>query len=132
MPYITPSYTFTPGRAGSGTINLSGIANFNIKKLVAVINQTHGIIIYQSDNPGLRFVENTGATIRLLVDTSYMSSADTLQVLYDDGSSSSTTISIGDVAGLQAALDGKQKTITFGTAPPTGGSDGDLYIQYTA
>lgn len=31
----------------------------------------------------------------------------------------------------QTALDGKQKTITSGTASPSGGVDGDIYLQYT-
>jgi hypothetical protein len=37
---------------------------------------------------------------------------------------------IGDTTGLQTALDGKQKTITSGTAAPSGGADGDIYLQY--
>lgn len=36
-----------------------------------------------------------------------------------------------DNAALAAALNGKQKTITSGTAAPTGGVDGDIYLQYT-
>lgn len=31
---------------------------------------------------------------------------------------------------MQAALNGKQKTISMGTAAPSGGSNGDIYIQY--
>jgi hypothetical protein len=38
---------------------------------------------------------------------------------------------IADVTGLQTALDAKQKTITSGTAAPSGGVDGDIYLQYT-
>ena len=38
---------------------------------------------------------------------------------------------ISDVSGLQTALDGRQKTITSGTAAPSGGVDGDFYFQYT-
>lgn len=38
---------------------------------------------------------------------------------------------ITDVSGLQTALEGKQKTITSGTAAPSGGADGDIYLQYT-
>ena len=30
----------------------------------------------------------------------------------------------------QTALDGKQKVITSGTAAPSGGVDGDIYLQY--
>ena len=33
---------------------------------------------------------------------------------------------------VSTALSGKQPIITSGTAPPSGGSDGDIYIQYTA
>lgn len=35
-----------------------------------------------------------------------------------------------DVTGLVAALAAKQKTITSGTAAPSGGVDGDIYLQY--
>jgi hypothetical protein len=38
---------------------------------------------------------------------------------------------IADITGLQTALDAKQKIITSGTAAPTGGVDGDIYLQYT-
>lgn len=34
--------------------------------------------------------------------------------------------------GLYTALNAKQKTITSGTAAPSGGSNGDIYIQYTS
>lgn len=34
-------------------------------------------------------------------------------------------------SATQTALDGKQKTITSGTAAPSGGADGDIYLQYT-
>jgi hypothetical protein len=40
------------------------------------------------------------------------------------------THAIADVTGLQTALDGKQKTITSGTAAPSGGVNGDIYLQY--
>jgi len=36
-----------------------------------------------------------------------------------------------DNAALTAALNAKQKTITSGTTAPTGGVDGDIYLQYT-
>ena len=44
---------------------------------------------------------------------------------------STHTHAISDTTGLQTALDGKQKTITSGTASPSGGVDGDIYLQYT-
>jgi hypothetical protein len=49
------------------------------------------------------------------------------------GSSSwgSITGTLSSQTDLQTALDLKQKTITSGTASPSGGVDGDIYLQYT-
>ena len=40
-----------------------------------------------------------------------------------------TTIE-GNITTLQTSVSGKQKTITSGSSTPSGGSDGDIYIQY--
>lgn len=46
--------------------------------------------------------------------------------------STSTTNALSAAQGkaLKGLVDGKQKTITRGTAAPSGGSSGDIYIQY--
>ena len=46
--------------------------------------------------------------------------------------STSTTNALSAAQGkaLKGLVDGKQKTITRGTATPSGGSSGDIYIQY--
>lgn len=46
--------------------------------------------------------------------------------------STSTTNALSSNQGraLKALIDAKQKTITRGTATPSGGSSGDIYIQY--
>lgn len=46
--------------------------------------------------------------------------------------STSTTNALSANQGkvLKGLVDGKQKTITKGTASPSGGSNGDIYIQY--
>jgi hypothetical protein len=36
----------------------------------------------------------------------------------------------GVTSAIQTQLDNKQKTITSGTAAPSGGADGDIYLQY--
>lgn len=77
----TPSVTFTPGAAGAGTLNLSGIANFEIRRLVAVINLTRGAVLYA---PTLASATVSGSTLTLSVDTSTHNAADTLWVKYDD------------------------------------------------
>ena len=40
-----------------------------------------------------------------------------------------TTIE-GNITTLTNSIKGKQKTITSGTSAPSGGSNGDIYIQY--
>ena len=82
--FLTPSYTFTPGASGIGTLDLSSIASFDIKKLVAVINQTTGEPIYATGTIGLRFTSEVSGVITLFFDTSAMSSGDKLQVIYED------------------------------------------------
>lgn len=83
--WITPAYTFTPGGSGVGTLDLSGISSFDIKRLVAVNNLTRDEVIY---SPGTEtskgFTNVTGTTITLQFDTTGMNSADRLAVIYDD------------------------------------------------
>lgn len=82
--FIAPTYTFTPGASGVGTVNLSGIASFDIKYLVCIINQTDGIVIYSTASTTKGFTSVVGTTVTLQFDTSSMSSGDTLQVIYED------------------------------------------------
>ena len=82
--FLAPSYTFTPGASGVGTVNLSGIANFNIKFLVAVINQTRGVTIYATGSTATRYTALAGTTLTLFADTSDHNSGDVLQVIYEE------------------------------------------------
>ncbi len=84
--FITPTYTFTPGISGVGTVNLSGIDSFNIKNLVSIINQTKGVVIYATGSQTLKYTNVSGTTVTLFFDTTGMSSGDTLQVIYEDNS----------------------------------------------
>jgi hypothetical protein len=81
--FITPTYTFTPGASGVGTVDLSGIADFNPRQLVAVINQTRGVTIYATGDTALRYTVVSGSTVNLHADTSTHSSDDSLQVIYE-------------------------------------------------
>lgn len=81
--FITPAYTFTPGASGVGTINLSGITGFDIKKLAAVINQTRGIVIYSTASEALKYTALAGSTLTLFLDTAAHASTDVLQVVYE-------------------------------------------------
>lgn len=83
--YITPNYTFTPGPSGAGTVDLHGIDNFDIKRLVAIVNQTTGAMIYSSGNSSCNYTNVSGKIITLKFDTSSQSSSDILQIVYDTG-----------------------------------------------
>jgi hypothetical protein len=82
--FIVPSYTFTPGASGVGTVNLSGITSFDIKKLVSIINQTRGVIIYATASSTYKYTGVAGSTVTLFVDTSTHDANDKLQVIYED------------------------------------------------
>jgi hypothetical protein len=81
--FTTPTYVFTPGASGVGTVNLSGISGFNIKNLVAVINQTRGVTIYATGGALTKYTALAGTTLTLFVDTSTHNGADVLQVIYE-------------------------------------------------
>jgi hypothetical protein len=81
--FITPSLTFVPGTSGVGYVDLYGIPAFDVKRLVSLINQTTGTIIYSTADPSLRFTNVTGTQVYLLFDTSSMSGANLIQVVYD-------------------------------------------------
>lgn len=84
--FVTPSYTFTPGASGVGTLDLFGITNFDPRKLVAVINQTRGVVIYSTGGAATRYTAIAGTLLTLNVDTSAQSSGDALQVIYEQTS----------------------------------------------
>ncbi len=90
--FIAPAYTFTTGASGVGTVNLSGISGFNIKYLVSIINQTKGQIIYVTGTTAYKYTNVTGTTVTLFYDTTSMSSGDILQVIYEDLSPISVTL----------------------------------------
>jgi len=82
--FVTPSYTFTPGASGVGTLDLFGITDFNSRKLVAVINQTRGVVIYSTGGAATRYTALAGTLLTLNVDTSTHSAGDALQVIYEE------------------------------------------------
>lgn len=82
--FITPTYNFTPGASGVGSVNLSGVTGFNVKNLVSIINQTKGVVIYATGSQSLKYTNVTGTTVTLFADTSSMSAGDALQVIYED------------------------------------------------
>jgi hypothetical protein len=82
--FVSPTVTFTPGVSGVGTVDLSDIESFDIRRLVAIINQTDGVVIYATGLPAKKYTDVTAAVVSLFYDTSAMDAGDVLQVIYED------------------------------------------------
>ena len=82
--FLTPVYAFTPGAAGVGTVDLSSIPNFDIKRLVAIINQTSGVLIYSTASATKKYTNEALGVVTLAFSTASMNAADKLQVIYED------------------------------------------------
>lgn len=80
--FITPAYTFSPGASGVGYVDLHGIDNFDVKRLVAIINQTQGVLIYSTGAVATKFTAVTGTQVTLNFNTTSHSASDRLQVIY--------------------------------------------------
>ncbi len=78
---ITPAYTFNPG---TNTLNLSGIAAFNVANLFAVINLKTGALIY-APLAGYGYSALSGTVLTLQASLAGCAAADPLMILYDDG-----------------------------------------------
>lgn len=89
--FLSVNYTFVPGASGVGTLSL-GITNFDPKRLVAVINQTRGVMIYSTGSVDLRYSNISGNTLTLFFDTTGHSANDVLQVIYNDPNPLSTSL----------------------------------------
>jgi hypothetical protein len=97
--YITPSYVFTPGASGVGTIE-TNITNFDIKLLVGIINVTRGTVIYWPSSSDKGFTNISGDTITLEADTSSHNSADILQIVYDSTADYPVNVNTGQAQPL--------------------------------
>ncbi len=99
---ITPSYTFTPGASGVGTID-TNIVNFDIKLLYAIINVTRETIIYTPAISGRGYTSITGDTITLEFATTGMNSGDILQFIYDSTADYPSFVNTGQAQPLTEA-----------------------------
>lgn len=105
---LTADYSFT---ASTRTLDFSATSGFDVKRLVAVINLTRGVIIYAPSVTGYSSISG-GNVLTLSYDTTSQSDSDALMVLYDaphlgrqaDAASQSAALSTEDVALLGALL----------------------------
>ena len=79
--FVVTNYTFSPGASGVGYVDVI-IPNFTISRLVSIINQTKGEIIYATGAAATRYTAVSGNRVTLFYNTSTHSSADVLQIVY--------------------------------------------------
>jgi len=83
-------YIFSPGVSGSGYVDFIGANDFDISRVVAIINQTKGIVIYATGSTDTRYTSISGNKVYLFYDTSTQSSSDKLQIVYNSSKALST------------------------------------------
>jgi hypothetical protein len=82
---VNVSYTFAPGAARVGTLDLSAIPNFDIKQLMAVVNISKGSVIFLAGDSTRGFVSENSGVVTLIASTMGHSASDELQIIYDVG-----------------------------------------------
>lgn len=118
--FITPTYTFTPGASGVGTVDLSNIPSFDIRRLIAIINQTDGVIIYTTASEEKKHTAEASGVVTLFFDTSTMDAGDDLQIVYDSADEPATQATLAAMsAKLPATLAQKSSANSFGVVLST-------------
>jgi len=99
--FLSVNSIFVPGASGVGTITLA-IPDFDVKKLVSVINQTKGEIIYSTGSTTLRYTSLVGNRLTLNYDTTTHSPNDVIQVIYND--SNPLSIALDNISVMFRAI----------------------------
>lgn len=110
--FITPNYIFNPDIIGSGYIDLKNISNFDIRQLVAIINQTSGKVLYSTASESLKYLALSGSILYFNHDTSSDNSSDLIQIIYDaDINMVDVTIMLRNLISILANPSTKDKSI---------------------
>jgi hypothetical protein len=121
--FITPKYNFSPGTSGVGYVDLVGINNFDVARLVAIINQTKGILIYSTASETNKYTSVSGTKVYLNIDTSTQSSDDKLQIIYNSESSTvDMIVMLNNLLSIIANPGIRDKTINADRVTLVGGS----------
>jgi hypothetical protein len=89
--FLVTDYVFSPGTSGVGYVEFLNLPDFDITRVVAIINQTQGVVIYATGSASTRYTSVSGRRVFLNVDTSTHNAADKLQVVYNSASALQTT-----------------------------------------
>jgi hypothetical protein len=129
--FLVTDYIFSPGISGSGYVEFTNLDDFDITRLVSIINQTKGVIIYATASVEKAYSSLSGTRVYLNFDTSTHNAGDKLQIVYNSSQALKTTDSeqqdllrllnrLVKVMENQQACDSAQRqrvTIDAGTLP---------------
>ena len=121
--FITTKYTFSPGASGVGFVDLSGIDSFDSTRLVAIINQTRGVLLYSTASETSKYTLIEGNRVFLNTDTSSHSAEDSLQIIYNKESSTvDMVVLLNNLLSIIATPAIRDKTINADRVTLVGGS----------
>jgi hypothetical protein len=121
--FITPRYVFSPGSPGVGYVDLLGIDNFDVARLVIIINQTTGTLLYSTASETNKYTAVLGKRVYLNIDTSTQSSSDQLQIVYNNETSTMDMIvMLNNLLSIIANPGIRDKTVNADRVTLVGGS----------
>jgi len=88
--FTVTEYVFSPGVSGAGYVDLYNLEDFDITRVVAIINQTKGVVIYATGSANTRYTSVSGRKVYLFYDTSSHSATDKLQIVYNSSAALKT------------------------------------------
>lgn len=110
--FITPNYIFVPGNIGAGYIDLKYINDFDIKRLIAIINQTRGKVMYSTGTESLNYLSITDNKLYFGIDTNSYDSSDNIQIIYDTESDTiDMTVMLNNLMNIIANPGIRDKTL---------------------
>lgn len=118
---ITPQVVFTPAAKTVKITEIPGVDGFDIRNLYAIINQTTGALIYSTASSTLGYTTLSADTITLEFDTTAMSSADVLQIIYEVNDQTELTNALYELIDRLAFLAGARGTLADLRVNATGG-----------
>ena len=89
--FLVTEYIFSPGISGNGYVEFINLDDFDITRLVSIINQTRGVIIYATGSVEKAYSSISGKRVFLNFATSTHNSNDKLQIVYNSSTSLKTT-----------------------------------------
>lgn len=89
--FIITEYVFSPGSSGAGYVDLISVDDFDISRVISIINQTKGVVIYATGSENTRYTSVSDKKVYLYYNTSAHSASDKLQIIYNSSSGLKTT-----------------------------------------